>query len=450
MDKNTFIQKLFARAAEKGIAQCEAFYESGSSFSVNVFKGEVTDYSAADEIGLGFRALVNGKMGYASTQALDDEAIEMLVNAVITNAELIDNEDKQFMHDGSGEYAIIDNYDPAIDAVSAADKIALAKDVEKRTLAADARIDQLEGSEVVSGSHERTIVNTLGLNVTSRSNSYAGFVAPVARDGEKVASTYKIFSCKGADTSESDQAIADAVADAVANLYAESVPSGEYPIIMRYDAMSMLMATFSGIFSADNAQKGLSLLKGRVGEAIAAECVTLVDDPHMADKSTSTPFDGEGVPTYRKEVISGGKLTTLLHNMMTANKDGVKSTGNGSRPSFTSPVGIAPTNFFIQPGERDLEALAEKMGDGLIITRLEGMHAGANPISGDFSLGAKGYKVEGGRIGGAVKQITIAGNFYKLLMDVVEVGSDLKFGMPHGACYGSPSVRISKLSVAGK
>ena len=93
MDKNTFIQKLFARAAEKGITQCEVFYESGSSFNVNVFKGEVIEYGAADEAGLGFRALVNGKMGYASTQALDDEAIELLVNSVITNAELIDNTD---------------------------------------------------------------------------------------------------------------------------------------------------------------------------------------------------------------------------------------------------------------------------------------------------------------------------------------------------------------------
>ena len=135
---------------------------------------------------------------------------------------------------------------------------------------------------------------------------------------------------------------------------------------------------------------------------------------------------------------------------MTAHKQGVKSTGNGSRPSYTAPVGIAPTNFFIQPGENDLEALAAKMGNGIIITRLEGMHAGANPISGDFSLGAKGYKVEDGKIGGAVKQITIAGNYYNLLKNVVEVGSDLKFGMPRGACYGSPSVWVGKLSVAGK
>ena len=450
MDKNTFIQKLFARAAEKGITQCEVFYETGSSFSVNVFKGEVIDYSAADEAGLGFRALVNGKMGYASTQALDDEAIELLVNAVITNAELIENSDVQFMHDGSGEYVTIDNYDAAIDEVTPAAKIALAKDIEARTLAADKRIDQLEAAEVMSGSSERTIVNTLGLNVTSRKNSMGGFIGPVAREGDKVASTFGIFSCKGGDTSETDQTIADAVADAVANLYAESVPSGEYPIIMRYDAMSSLMATFSGIFSADNAQKGLSLLKGREGDKIAADCVTIVDDPHMADKSASTPFDGEGVPTYRKEVISAGTLTTLLHNMMTANKQGVKSTGNASRPSYTAPVGIAPTNFFIQPGENDLEALAAKMGNGLIITRLEGMHAGANPISGDFSLGAKGYKVEDGKIGGAVKQITIAGNYYQLLKNVVEVGSDLKFGMPRGACYGSPSVWVEKLSVAGK
>ena len=170
----------------------------------------------------------------------------------------------------------------------------------------------------------------------------------------------------------------------------------------------------------------------------------------MAGKASSTPFDGEGVPTSYKEIISGGKLTTLLHNLKTAKKQGVKSTGNGSRPSYASPVGIAPTNFYIKPGEAGLDEMAAKLGDGLVITRLEGLHAGANPISGDFSLGAKGYKVENGRLGGAVKQITIAGNFYQLLKDIVEVGSDLRFGFPGAACFGSPSVRVSKLSVAGK
>lgn len=450
MDKNIFIQKLFARAAEMGVTQCEAYYASGSSFDVNVFKGEVIDYNAADAVGLGFRALVNGKMGYASTQALDDEAIELMVNAVITNAALIESDDEEFMYDGSGEYASLELYDPAIDAVSAADKIALARDMEKRTLAADSRINQLEGSEVMTESSECMIVNTLGLNVSSRANVICGVVAPVARDGEKVASSFKLFTARGADTSDSQRAIDEAVSEAVGNLYADSVPSGEYPIIMRYDAMTSLISTFSGVFSADNAQKGLSLLKGREGEKIASEFVTLADDPHMPDMASSSPFDDEGVPTSYKEIISGGVLTTLMHNLKTAKKQGVKSTGNGSRPSYASPVGIAPANFYIKPGETTLEDMAAKMGDGLIITQLEGLHAGANPISGDFSLGAKGYKVESGKIGGAVKQITIAGNFYQLLKDITEVGSDLRFGFPGSACFGSPSVRVNKLSVAGK
>lgn len=450
MDKNTFIKKLFARAAEMGVTQCEAYYASGSSFDVNVFKGEVIDYSASDAVGLGFRALVNGKMGYASTQALDEEAIELLVNAAMTNAALIESEDEEFMYDGSGEYAALELYDPALDAISAADKIAMAKDMEKRTLAADSRIDQLEGSEIMTESSESMIVNTLGLNVSSRANLMCGVVSPVARDGEKVASSFKLFTANGADTSDSQHAIDEAVSEAVANLYADSVPSGEYPIIMRYDAMTSLISTFSGVFSADNAQKGLSLLAGREGEKIASDCVTLADDPHMAGKASSTPFDGEGVPTSYKELISGGVLTTLMHNLKTAKKQGVKSTGNGSRPSYASPVGIAPTTLYIKPGEKDLNALAEEMGDGLVITQLEGLHAGANPISGDFSLGAKGYKVEGGKLGGAVKQITIAGNFYQLLKDVVEVGSDLRFGFPGSACFGSPSVRLTRLSVAGK
>lgn len=228
------------------------------------------------------------------------------------------------------------------------------------------------------------------------------------------------------------------------------MPSGEYLVVIRADAMADLLHTFAGIFSADSAQKGTSLLKGREGDAIAADCVTIVDDPHLAGSVSSQPFDGEGVPTFRKEIVKAGTLTTLLHNLKTAHKQGVGTTANASRASYGAPVGVSPSNFFLQPGAGDLAELLSDAEGGLLITDLQGLHSGANEISGDFSLGAKGYRIVDGKKAGCVRQITVAGNFYNLMKDIQRVGSDLFFGFPGGGRYGSPSVLVKKLSVAGK
>ena len=191
----------------------------------------------------------------------------------------------------------------------------------------------------------------------------------------------------------------------------------------------------------------MSLLAGKEGEKIAADCVTLMDDPHMPGGLASSPFDAEGVATKVKAVIENGKLTTLLHNLKTARKAGVRSTGNANKGGYAAPIGVSPSNFYFKPGNKTLAELMQDMGDGLVITEVSGLHAGANPVSGDFSLLAKGYIVEKGQKGRAVEQITVAGNFYALLKNIRAFGSDLEFV---GSPVGSPSVDVGEMNIAGK
>jgi PmbA protein len=241
----------------------------------------------------------------------------------------------------------------------------------------------------------------------------------------------------------------EGVRKAVSKLDATSYPSGEYKIVFENECAGDLMETFSGIFSAENTQKDLSLLKGKVGEKIASGVVTIIDDPLLEGGYSSCPFDSEGVAGYTKKVVEDGVLKTLLHNLKTAEKEGVKSTGNASKGSYKSSIGISGSNFYIKPGEKSFDDLLEEVGSGLIITDLEGLHSGANGVSGDFSLSAKGFVIEGGKKGHPVEQITISGNFYELLKDIETVGSDLRFGLPGSECIGSPSLVIKSLSVAG-
>ena len=186
-------------------------------------------------------------------------------------------------------------------------------------------------------------------------------------------------------------------------------------------------------------------MKGRLGGKIAADIVSIRDDPLLDQLPGSAVFDGEGVAARNKTIVENGVFKTFLHNRKTAKKDGVEPTGNGFKASFKTAVGIAPSNFYIAAGDKSREELIAGMGDGLIITNLEGLHSGANSVSGDFSLSAEGFLVRGGKTVRAVEQSTIAGNFFSLLRDIGAAAADLEFK----GNVSSPSVLIRELSVAG-
>lgn len=316
---------------------------------------------------------------------------------------------------------------------------------------ADARIRPEAEATVFSESGNVEIVNTLGLHVQRRWNLIGGGVQPVASEDGRTSSGFALFYENDPRKIDAEKTAREAAKEAVDGLSAESVPSGAYRVLLRNDVAAQMLGTFSGVFSADLAQKGLSLLKGREGERIAAECVTIVDDPHMPGQPSSTPFDGEGVPTFRKEIVSGGVLSTLLHNLKTAKKQGVSTTANAVRPGYSSPVGVAPSNLFIQPSNLRLEDMLDVLGDGLLITDLQGWHAGADARQRRFlPAGAGAIASKAAESPGSVHQITLAGNFFSLLKDVEAVGGDLKFPSPSNVAFGSPSLLLPALSVAGK
>ena len=449
MDRSEFVRRLFEASNRRG-GSAEVCWETSESFEAQVKGGEIVQYNVSGGGGLGFRVLKDGHTGAASTQILDEDALHQMIDGAIENAELVESEDEQFMYAGDEDYPALNLYNPEIEAMPASVKIDMAKRLEKLALAQDRRIQQVEDCAVFSSVDERVLTNTLGLNVSAKSALLGGYVSVVAREGEKVNTGMKLFFTMKPDEVDLEAVARAAAREAIDGLDGAPVKSGKYRVLLRHDVAGTLLRTFAGVFSADNAQRGLSRLKGREGERIAAECVTLMDDPHRPGSASSAPFDGEGVATRVKAVIEGGRLNTLLHNLKTAHKQGVQTTANASRGSYAAGVGVAPSNFYFAPSEIDFDGMVERTGDGLLITDLQGMHAGANAITGDFSLAAKGFKIENGRVGAPVNQITVAGNFYELLKDIVAVGADLDFRAPGASCFGSPSLLIGALSVAGK
>ncbi len=444
-----FIEKLLKAAAEAGISPAEVYCAESSAFSAESMDGSIDSYEVSETCGLGLRGMVNGKIGYASTEAFDEDAIRMLIRGVQESAALVETDEQDEIFAGDPEYPVLETPENDLDSVPAEEKLAFALEMEKTARAADPRIIKSEGSYVATGRGILRLVNSCGLNLKTETPPGGYAVAGiwlVGRDGESTATGGESEAghlFRNMDPGKIGRAAAEKT---VARLNASPVESGVYRAVIRRDAMRSLLSTFSGIFSAENAQKKLSLLEGREGETIAASCVTLMDDPLLPGGFASAPFDGEGSACRTKAVIEGGVLKTLLHSRKTARKAGTVSTGNARR-SVSSPVTVAPTNFFFRPGEKDLDTLLADMGDGLLITELGGLHAGANAVSGDFSLIAKGFRIAGGKQAEPVEQITVAGNFYQLLKDIRAVGSDLEF---RGGSIGSPSVDAGNIHVAGK
>ena len=447
MDKNTFIELLFDKAKAAGFEACEAYLNEGSSFEVAVNAGDLTRYNVADSLDLGFRGLFNGRMGCASTQALDEDAAEMLVSAAKASAELCESEDEEFIFEGSAAYPEFDGSHPEIERLSAAEKIEMVRALEQKTLECDPRVKSVDDCVLFTSASDVRLVNSRGLDLRTRRDRMGAYVGAIARDGERTGTAGRDCFVNDPAKLDLDKLAREAAGEAAAFLDAGSIASGSYPILLRPDMAAQLTATFSSLFSADAAQKGMSLLQGKEGTQIAAPCVTIMDDPLLPDGYASRAFDGEGVAARRTGVIEGGTLRTLLHNLKTARKQGVETTGNAARRSIAGPMTVAASNFYFVPGALDVNALYAQAGDAILVTEMMGMHSGANPISGDFSLGAKGFLIKNGKIDRAVNQITIAGNFLELLREIEAVGSDLTFGSSR---FASPTLLVRALSVAGK
>lgn len=447
MELNLFVKELFSKAQEEGFSEYEVYYVDRESLSISVYKEEVEKYNLNNSAGLSFRGKFGDRIGYSYTEILDEDAIEMLVKKAKENVLAIENNDIQFIYEGDKEYKEISTYHEELEDIPADKLINIAISMEKEAKKYCNKVESFSGCSVSYSSGKYGIINSKGLNLSNKSNLLTAYVVPIVKDLDKMYDGCGYVVAKSLNDVKPDKIAKMGVDEALSKIGGTSIASGNYKVIINNEAMVSLLSTFAGIFSGDAVQKGLSLLKDKEGEIIATDIVNLVDDPHLEDGLASVSFDDEGVETLKTYLIKNGKLNSLLHNLKTANKAGVKSTGNGFKASYASPISVSPTNFYIEPGINSLEEMTKKINKGLIITDFAGLHSGANSITGDFSLAAKGFYIEDGIKTHPVEQITVAGNFFTLLNNIEEIGSDLKFPM---SSVGSPSIIIKELSIAGE
>ncbi len=442
------IKRILADAAERlGISHYDVYFSRSNSVSVETFKDEVSSFSSENSIGICFRCLTNGKFGYASCEKITEEELRALVSKAAENAAYIETEDKAILFEGSPSYREVNN--EILPMPSAAELRELALKMQKQTYEESEFVS--DGTESSVGASEISIdlCNSYGLSLHKEASVYSAVVSAVVTKGGESEDDYEY--CFGKNFDSIKELSEKSVRSALSKLGAVELESGTYPVVISGKQMSVLLDAFSGVFSAKSVKLGLSLLNGKEGEKIASDKVTLVDDPYSEYLVAKTSFDAEGVSTKTKTVIKDGVLQTLLYDLTTAAAMGKKTTANASKAGYASAIVISPYYFGIEAGDTSFDDLLLRADGGVYVTQLKGLHAGANAVTGDFSIESSGYLIENGKLGRAVKSFTIAGNFYELLKDIELLSDKVTVGVP-GVFHavGAPDILLKNVSIAGK
>ena len=439
MNNMELIRNAVAAAAKQfGAEEYELTVTDRENTGVEALKKEISHISYSRSGSMVVRCVVGGKSGYAASELVTPEAAAQIVETACDNALALDDADQVGLFPGSEHYEV--SRDTAIELPSADELKDRALQMQELAYAASEKI--IDGTQsFVSGMNiTEDVMNSAGLQLHYETGLvYQGLMAAV-KDGEEAADDFALTDITKKTVEET---VEKAVSGALSKLGADTVPSGKYNIIMDSSTVCSLVQTYASVFSARSAYLKTTLLAGKEGEMVASENVTLIDDPFYPEKFGHCPFDGEGVAVYAKNIIENGRLNTLLYNRMYGKLLGRETTGNAASATHIQPKGL-----YFAPGQLSNEELLKRLGDGLYLTSLQGLHAGANVQSGDFSLQADGFLVKDGVKVAPVKNFTVADNFYQLLKKVDALSSEVKFGV--GSDYGSPEILFTDVAVSGK
>ena len=441
MNKELWIK----RAKELGIDELEIYEMLSTGRSLSWFGGKMDSFTTNRVLGTSLRAIVGGKQAEIALEQADDDAMDGILNSLIAQAKIVSSEDRTALRkpEETEEVRTSKTFvKPSVDEI-----LAVMKYVEAGLLASDERVFHVGSVDWQEEGRARRITNSLGMKVEDEAYYQIIFADAAAKEGEEIKTDYKVEVVEDLKAFDADAFVKKLSDEVVGKLGGRSLPTGRYSIILEKDAMTSLFAAMSMMFSGEMINRGISPVRGKVGEKIFSELITVIDDPKNTDALDISNYDDEGCPTFRKEVVKDGVFTTVLHSTKTAMAAGTESTGNGFKRSYSTPVSVSPKNCMIVQGEKSLEELMEQMGEGYVITDLQGLHAGINPVTTDFSLQCSGYYVKDGKKAYGVSLVTVAANYLELMKDVVAVGSDLEWSYRSIAC---PSILFGGAAISGE
>lgn len=428
--------------------QVEAYAQEERRTEVSALRGEIEGMTFAESRGVGVRVIRDERLGYAWAADPTEEEVRAAVMAARENAALAEPDASNVLPEPAAADPMPELYRAESASIPADDKVRMALDLERYTVSRDPRVTKVDAAQVGDEVSRVAIASTTGVDLSYERTDAFVVAVTLAVEGDETQVGFSFTISRGLDQLAWEPIADEAVDRAVQMLGAAKPETAKVPVILDPFAASSFLGVLAGALNADNVLKGRSLFADMVGEDVGAPAFTLIDDGRRADGPGACPFDGEGVASGRTELFTAGVLNGFLHSTYTARRAGAgqRSTGNAKRGGYKSAPGVGTSNFFVEAGQHSFDALRADAGGGVLIMDVSGVHSGANPISGEFSVGATGRRIEAdGTLGEPLREMTIASTLPEMLRGVRAVGNDLRFF----SSVGTPSILIGEMTLAG-
>lgn len=424
---------LLDRARAQGL-EVEVLASEHRELTIASDQGRTSDLTQATRGGLGVRLVEEGRTGYAYTEERSHDALDWVLNEALENARLQTQQDG-FLPEGR-ELGRTDLLSEGLSAPL--ERKAQAAQALERALRADERTAQISVVRYTERETSETLASTRGADGGYRNGASVLLASFVMQEGGSVKQGFGVEVSKEFHDLDPMRTSQKMLQDTGRLLGAKPLPTGRYRAYLEPSVVADLLQVLAFALSGKTLTEGRSRFEGRLGERVANELVTLIDDPTLPRGLASRPFDSEGTPARRLPLIENGVLRSFMHNSYTARRAGHENTGHAHR-QYSGTLDVRPTNLLLEPGD------GVELEDGVLVTEFMGLHAGANPITGDLSLQALGLRYEGGE-SWPVENLVMSGNLFELLERVSGLGRETE-QRPNGVV--APVVRIEDVSFAG-
>jgi PmbA protein len=435
-------------AQAAGAAEAEAFVSREGGREVRVHGGEVESLTAATQSGVGVRAWIGHRVGYAYGTDLSEEGLAEIAERAAKAAAVADEDPHAAPPQPAEVEALPGLSDASVAAWTTADVAELALTVERTALEIDPRIAGVETAVYADSSDLVSIASSTGVAGEYESSSCFAYLQALAQ-GDEGRETGLGFGLARGPEDLDPEAIGEEGAERALSMIGAAKPSSRScPVVFDPTVAASFAGLIGGVLGANAVQRGRSPFAGRLDEELASDAFALYDDGRDREGPASAPFDGEGLPRRRTGLIEDGRLLSYLYDTYTANREGTSSTGSAARAGYRSQPTVSPSNLIVAPGSLSQRELLAAAGDGIYVTDVAGLHSGVNPVTGVFSVGASGRVIRAGDLAEPVREFTIAGDLVSMLGAVSEAGSEPRW-VPFGGSVKTPPLLVAEMSISG-
>ena len=438
-------KKFYELAKAHGFEAADLVISKGHSLSASVFHGEIESYSEENTAVATARGIINGKLVGCTTEKFDKNTIPFFIDSIEKTAHVIETNDPVIIYPGSKKYHRGNFYDASLFETPFEEKKKILFEIEKKLFAYDKRINEVAGVSYAESYEETELTNSYGLKLKVKKSDFSITAQITVKEGDEIRSDYSFYAGSKLDDFNVDEFVKELAEKTLKKLGSSQCKSKKYPVILNPECSATLLRAYLSSANAEDVQKNSSLFIGKLHQPIASKKLTVIENP-LAKNVFFNYFDDEGVAINKKNIVKKGVLETYLYTLETAAKDKVEPTGNGYRGAGKASAGLG--YIIVKPGKKSEEELLSKIKEGVYITDLEGLHAGMNARSGNFSLQSQGFMIRNGKLAEPLALITVSGNLVELFNNIKDIGSNSKFLL--GQRASCPSVSVKKLFVSGK